>query len=158
MTSIAVKPSTMANRGLIIAGCDDGSVKILDISSRSEVDRLEYEPDRQGSNPVKQVALSDDGQYVCAGFTDGSLVRWNVGNNNERKILQRKRCKIQILLENKFVLLVDKWDQFAVSKNADFFITFSEGCESIIFIDVEPRERGVICLEGSHREGGGGIF
>ena len=94
MTSIVIKPSTIPNNSLIIAGCDDGSVRIFDISSRSEVECLEYDPDRQGSNPVKQVALSDDSQYVCAGFGDGSFVRWNLENLYEKKVLQGKHRKI----------------------------------------------------------------
>jgi len=94
MTSIALKYNIENNHYLVIAGCDDGSIKVLDIFTQNLV--WSFKPvdlaQQPRNNPVKQVILSTDGEYVFAGFKDGSVQMQSLSNPNERKILRGKGC------------------------------------------------------------------
>ncbi|HEY0386530.1 MAG TPA: hypothetical protein VGC64_10985, partial [Pyrinomonadaceae bacterium] len=87
---LKVKSVAFAAGGrLIVAGCNDGSIKVWDAETGSLVRTL-----RGHERDVRAVAVSPDGQLVLSGGADRSLRLWDVSTGELKQTLHEHQGEV----------------------------------------------------------------
>ena len=113
----------------IVAGTDNGEIKLLNIEQGKAVHQLEGHGDRG----VVQLVVSADGKYLLSGDADGRITMWDMQNDNMIHTLQGYNSSVKLLAftaDKKYIVSVydDGIMKLWSSENGKVIHTFEGYC------------------------------